>query len=258
MTRAISRYFLFVILLFLPVGLSAERVSDLPAPTTYVNDFAHVLSPAGSQRVSDLCAQVHQKANADLVVVTINTLDDGQSVEDFAVALEEKWKIGKKGEDRSALLILVMNPHKLKIETGYGLEGILNDAKAGAILDQAVPFARSGDYDGAVLTGVQGIANVVAADANVTLTPTEHTYHREAGAAPQKLGMGQILLGFAFVGLVLYLLSTGRIGWLWFILSMFMGGGGGGGGRNDDDRGGGGFGGGEGGGSGGGGASRDF
>lgn len=258
MTRLVSR-FLIVFLLLLPaVGLRAEKVSDLPMPTTYVNDFAHVLSPEGSQRVSDLCAQVHLKANADLVVLTINTLDNGQSVDDFAVALEEKWKIGKKGEDRSALFLLVMNPHKLKIETGYGLEGILNDAKAGAILDQAVPFARSGDYDTAVMTGVQGIADVVAADANVTLTPTVHTYHREGAAASQKLGMGQILLGFAFVGLVLYLLSTGRIGWLWFILSMFMGGGGGGGGRNDDDRGGGGFGGGDGGGSGGGGASRDF
>lgn len=257
MRRLLPR-FLLVLLLFLPVaGLRAEKVSDLPMPTAYVNDFAHVLSPEGSQRVSDLCAQVHQKANADLVVVTINTLDDGQSVEDFAVALEEKWKIGKKGEDRSALFILVINPHKLKIETGYGLEGILNDAKAGAILDQAVPFARSGDYDEAVMTGVQGVADVVAADANVTLTSTVHTYHREAAAPPQKLGMGQILLGFAFVGLVLYLLSTGRIGWLWFILGMFMGGGGGGG-RNDDDRGGGGFGGGDGGGSGGGGASRDF
>ncbi len=152
---------------------------------------------------------------------------------------------------------MVINPHKLKIETGYGLEGILNDARVGAILDQAVPFARSGDYDQAVMTEVRGVANIVATDANVTLAPTVHRYH-QVNAAPQKLGMGQIVLGFVFVGLVLYLLSTGRIGWLWFILSMFMGGGGGGGGRDDDDRGGGGFGGSGGGGSGGGGASRDF
>ena len=51
-------------------SLWAENPADLPAPTSYVNDFAHVLTPDGSQKIEDLCLQVHQKADAELVVVT--------------------------------------------------------------------------------------------------------------------------------------------------------------------------------------------
>ncbi len=246
------------------VGAWAEKVADLPMPTRYVNDFAGMLTPGGQQQIEDLCLEVHQQADAEIGVVTIKALEDGQTVEEFAVALEEKWKLGKKGEDRSALVVLVLNPHKFKVETGYGLEGILPDAKVGRILDGAVPFASAGDYDRALMNAVQGLADVIAADKGVTLTPIAHTYHRQAvQEQPQGLGVGQIVLGVGFVILILILMRTGHIGWLFYLIMSIMGGGGGGGGYG----GGGGFGGGGGGGgfggsgggeSGGGGASRDF
>jgi uncharacterized protein len=262
MSRLYSRFLLLLLAFLTAAPLIAEKVSDLPLPTRYVNDFAHVLTPTGQQNLEDLSVQVHTKANAELVIVTIKTLDDGQSVEEFTSQLEEKWKLGKKGEDRSAILLLVLNPHKLRIETGYGLEGILNDARVGAIIDLAIPQAKAGDYDGAMMTELQGMSSVIAADAHVTLTPTVHTYHRQA-APPAGLGIGQIILGAGVVVLLLILVSTGHIGWAWVLLNLFLGGGGGGGGRGDDDRrgggfGGGGFGGSGGGSSGGGGASRDF
>jgi uncharacterized protein len=235
-------------------SLAAQKPADLPLPTTYVNDFAHVLSPEGARSLEDLCAEVHNQAQADVVVVTIKTLDDGMSIEEIATALEEKWKIGKKGVDRSALVVLSLDPKRLKVETGYGLEGILPDAKVGRIMDPAVPLARSGDYNQALLTIVQGLADVIAADKGVALTPIVHQYHREA--APEKLGMGHVILGVFFVILILILFRTGHVGWAIYLIFNLMGGGGGGGGR-DDDRGGG-FGGMGGGSSGGGGASRDF
>src|SRR5271168_3781722 len=184
MLRSLLRT-LAVLLLVLGGGcLLAEKPANLPAPTTYVNDFAHILTPEGSRSIEDLCAEVHNQAGADLVVVTVKTLDDGQSIEEFTTGLEEKWKIGKKGEDRSALVVLSLDPRRLRVETGYGLEGILPDAKVGSILDPAVPFARSGDYDEALTTIVQGLAGVIAADKGVALTPIAHRYHREA--APEK------------------------------------------------------------------------
>ncbi len=248
---------LVVRLLLLSVASSsfAEKVADLPTPTTYVNDFAHVLPPETARQLEDLSTEVHNQAAAELFVVTIKSLDDGQSLEDFTQALVAKWKIGKAGQDRSALILLVLNPHARRIETGYGLEGILNDAKIGALLDQAKPYATQGDYGQAMLTEEQGLATVIAADRGVTLTPIVHTYHRQAVQQPQT--GGQIVLGIGVVLLLIYLVATGRLGWAWLLLSMFTGGGGGGGGRDDDDRGGGGgFGGVGGGGSGGGGASR--
>jgi uncharacterized protein len=253
MLRVLSPLFA-VLLLLLPCGsLAAEKVADLPVPTTYVNDFAQVLSPEAHRNLEDLCTEVHQEAQAELVVVTIKTLD-GQSIEEFTAALEEKWKIGKKGEDRSALVVLSLDPRRLRVETGYGLEGILPDARVGAILDAAAPFAHSGDYDRTMTTMVQGLADAIAADKGVTLTPITHYYHREP--APHGIGVGRIVLGIGFVILILILIKTGHIGWAIYLILNLMGGGGGGGGR-DDDRGGG-FGGVGGGSSGGGGASTDF
>jgi uncharacterized protein len=262
MLRSLPRL-LVCLLLLLPGGsLVAEKVAHLPLPTAYVNDFAQVLTPDAHRNIEDLCTKVHQQAQAELVVVTVKTLD-GLSIEEFTSALEEKWKIGKKGDDRGALVVLSLDPRRLRVETGYGLEGILPDSRVGAILDAAAPFAHSGDYDQALLTTVQGLADVIAADKGVTLTPSMsgnadvHYYHREP--APRGIGVGQIILGIGFVILIVVLIMTGHIGWAFYLILNLMGGGGGrrGGGGGGDDWGGG-FGGSGGGSSGGGGASTDF
>jgi uncharacterized protein len=259
--KPLSRWLLIVLLLVAPAGLlSAEKVSDLPAPTGYVNDFAGVLSPSTVQNVDDLCLQVDQQAHAQIAVVTIKTLDDGQSIEEFTTQLEDKWKVGAKGTDRGVIMVLVMNPRRGRIEVGYGLEGILNDAKVGDIGRSMVPAATAGDYNTAVPLGVQQIAQVIATDAGVTLTPIVHQYRRESQqGAPVQLSAGQVLVGAGvLIVIVMILISTGNIGILWVLLNMFLGGGGGGrGGGGRDDRGGG-FGGFGGGSSGGGGASGDF
>jgi uncharacterized protein len=255
-----TRFFWLFALLLPCMTLQAEKVADLPMPTRYVNDFAHVLTPAGQQRIEDLCRALHNQANADIAVVTIKSLDD-QTIEEFTVALEEKWKLGKKGEDRSAVVAMSMNPRKFRIETGYGLEGILPDAKVGRIRDQATPFASSGDYDQALFTAVQGLADVIAADAHVTLTPVTHTYHRQQPAQQQVSGVGRAVMGIGIIVVLFILARTGHIGWLFFLLMNMSGGGGGRGGGwggGGGGGGGGGFGGSGGGESGGGGASGDF
>jgi uncharacterized protein len=261
--KRIAASLLFCVLLLLSAtGLHAEKVADLPLPTHYVNDFAGVLDPETQQSLEDLCLQLHQKANAELAVVTIHTLDDGQSIDDFTGQLEEKWKLGKKGQDRSVIYLLVVDSHKTRIEVGYGLEGILPDAKVGRILDDTLTADRQQDWDQAMLLGTREIAQDIAADANVTLTSTVHHYRREGQPAYSNQGhlsLGQIIGGLLFLGLILVLVVTGNGGWATMLIwSLMGGGGGGGGGRDDDDRGGGGFGGMGGGASGGGGASRDF
>ena len=238
----------------------AESVATLPAPTGYVNDFAGVLTPQARQQVEDLCTQVDQKAKAQIAVVTINTIDGDQSIEEFAVALEEKWKVGAKGTDRGILMLFVMNPRHGRIEVGYGLEGILNDAKVGDIGRAMVPAAQANDYNTAIPLGVSKIAQVIADDAGVTLTdtPVVHRYREQQVGTPVHLSFWQVVIGGGVALVVLiFLISTGNAGWIFFILMNMIGGGGGGRGR-DDRGGGGGFGGFGGGGSGGGGASGDF
>jgi uncharacterized protein len=261
--KHLSRWLIAVVLLLAPSAyLAAESVSTLPAPTGYVNDFAGVLSPTTIQSVDRLCLQVDRQAHAQIAIVTVKTIDGDQSIEEFATALEDKWKVGAKGTDRGVLMLLVMTPRKGRIEVGYGLEGILNDAKVGDIGRSMVPAATQGDYNTAVRLGVSQIAGIIATDAGVSLTQPAPQYRRQQQPAAVHLSPLQLLLGGGAILLILFfLVKTGNTGLIFFLLGNLMGGGfggGRGGGRDDDRGGGGGFGGFGGGSSGGGGASGDF
>ncbi|HEX4576638.1 MAG TPA: TPM domain-containing protein [Edaphobacter sp.] len=260
----LSRWLAVVLLIFAPsVVVTAESVSTLPAPTGYVSDFAGVLSPSTKLNLENLCTQVDRRAHAQIAVVTIKTLDNDQPIEEFATALEDKWKVGPKGTDRGVLMLVVLNPRKYRIEVGYGLEGILNDAKVGDIGRLMVPSLSQGDYNTAIPLGVQRIAQIIATDAGVTLNLAQpvHQYHRQQ-QAPVQLSFMELLLGGGVILLILFfLVKTGNAGLIFFLLGNLMGGGGGGyrGGRGGDrDGDGGGFGGFGGGSSGGGGASGDY
>jgi uncharacterized protein len=264
--KYLSRWLAIVLLTFAPsLVVTAESVNTLPAPTGYINDFAGVLSPSTKASLENLCTQVDRQAHAQIAVVTIKTLDNDESIEEFATALEDKWKVGPKGTDRGVLMVLVMTPRRGRIEVGYGLEGILNDAKVGDIGRSMVPAAEQGDYNTAIPLGVRQIARIIATDAGVTLNlapPVRQYQHQQQ---PVQLSLTQVLIGGGAILLILFfLVKTGNTGLIFFLLGNLMGGGGrggfgGGGGRGrDDDGGGGGFGGFGGGSSGGGGASGDF
>src|SRR5271156_6831986 len=258
-----SRWLVIVLLTFAPsLVVTAESVNTLPAPTGYISDFAGVLSPSTKSSLENLCTQVDRQAHAQIAVVTIKTLDGDQSIEEFATALEDKWKVGPKGTDRGVLMLLVMTPRRGRIEVGYGLEGILNDAKVGDIGRAMSPYAQQSDYNSAVTLGVQQIAQIIATDAGVSLAlpQQQHYYHREQqDAQPIHLTFGELIIGGVILLVLIFLVKTGNTGLIFFILGSLMGGGRGGGGyRGRDDGGGGGFGGFGGGSSGGGGASGDF
>jgi uncharacterized protein len=239
--------------------LPAEKVQDLPQPTNYVSDFAGVLSPETLTSLNALCAQVDRLAHAQIAVVTVKSLD-GEPIENFATALEDKWKVGKKGTDRGLLLIFATGDRKYRFEVGYGLEGILPDGRVGTIGRQMVPYLQQKDYDSAITLAVQQVAGIVAADAGVTLNSGPRAYNR---AAPQlvQLSLGQLLvLGVILLLVIFFLARFGGSGLLGFLIGMFLGGGGGGGrgggwGGGGGGGDGGGFGGFGGGSSGGGGAS---
>jgi uncharacterized protein len=252
---------LFVTCLGIAAPLNAERVQDLQKPTNYVSDFAGVLSPQTVQGLNALCAQVDHQAHAQIAVVTVKSLD-GEPIESFTTALEEKWKVGKKGTDRGIILLFAVQDKKRRIETGYGLEGILPDSKVGVIGRSIVPALQAGNYDQGVSSAVVQVAQVIAADAGVNLqaAPRRGPPQRQV----KQISLGQLLIGGVVLFIILVLLAKfAPSGTLGFLLGMFLGGGFGGGGRSGrggggDDGGGGGFGGFGGGSSGGGGASGDW
>jgi uncharacterized protein len=253
-------------------GLRAQAPDDvekaidrLPKPVGYVSDFAGVIDPASKQQMESLCYQLDIQAHAQVAVVTIQSLQ-GATAAEFANKLEEKWKVGPKATDRGLIMLFAIDDHKRWIEVGYGLEGVLNDAKVGDIGRSMVPQLKAGQYGPAIYGGLQQIAQDIAADSGVTLATPQPVqspvYHRES--APHGIRIFSIIRIAIFIVILIVVVSGrggGGSGWLWFLLGNMLGGGGGRG-RDDGFGGGGssggGFGGFGGGSSGGGGAGGDW
>jgi len=248
--RAPSNVFRLLLAVFavcFAATLMAQRVADLPTPTDYVSDIAHVLSPEAIAQIDQVCGQLdHSQAKSQIAVVTVQTLD-GDDAADYANQLEDKWKIGSKGTDKGVLILLAVRDHQRRIDVGYGLEGILPDGKLGDIGRAMVPDLRAGDYDGAVTLAVGQVAQVIAADANVTLTEqpamTQPVRHQQQASAGQVILIIIAVIFFGGFFILRLLMSFGLLFGGWG-RGPWIGGGSGG-------WGGGGFGGGVGGGGGG-------
>ena len=262
-----------IILCALCATALCQPVKDLPKPTDYVSDFAHVMSPPVIQKLDRVCGQVDHEANAQIAVVTVDTTAD-EPVEQYAVDLYQAWGLGKKGikegSDRGVLILVAVKDRKRFISTGYGVESILPDATVSVIGRQMVPYLRNNDFDGAMSLAVGQISQIIAKDAGVTLTPLT-AGQRQQARKQAHLSLGQLfLLGLFLLFILFFLARFGGSGLIGFLLGMFMGGGfggggGGGGGFGDgggrgggDDDGGSGFGGFGGGSTGGGGAGGDW
>lgn len=160
---------LFVALLFfVALPLRAETVESVPNPLrthhSWVSDVAQVINPADTLAINRTIEDLQHRTTAEIAVVTVqNTGDD--TPKDFATALLNRWKVGKKGKDNGVLVLMVTQTRRLAVETGYGVEGDLPDVKAmGIVNEQAVPKFKQGDYSGGLLTIVQQYAQVLSGD----------------------------------------------------------------------------------------------
>jgi uncharacterized protein len=206
---------------------AAQAVKDLPKPTNYVSDDAHVMSPTAIDQINHLCGEVDHEAHAQIAVVTVNNMN-GESPDQYAVDLEDLWGVGGKNTDRGLIIIVSVQDRHRFILTGRGLEGILPDGKVGDIGRQMLPLLRANDFDGAMTLAVDESSQIIAQDAGVQLKPLTHW-----GASQQHphASAGQVIGGIVFLVLVIiFLIWAGGSGLLGFLLGMFFGGGGWGGG----------------------------
>ncbi|MFH1541388.1 MAG: TPM domain-containing protein [Elusimicrobiota bacterium] len=221
---------------------------SLPKPANWISDETNTIDASSYQQINTIIQELEQKTGAEIAVVSVKNFVDSDSIEDFSAKLFKEWGIGKKGKDNGVLLISSIENKKLRIEVGYGLEGILPDGLCGEILDKyIVPYFKNGEYGKGMSTGVLAIASVIAKDAGIELTCG--TVEIKQVGKVSKLG---IFLRFLFLIMSIYIFI--RHPFL-FMLFLGMSGGGGRGLGGGGFSGGGGFGGGF---SGGGGASRGW
>jgi uncharacterized protein len=242
---------------FLVISVFGEKISDIH-PQNYLTDLAGVVDSAAAQRINALGAELDQKTGAQLAVVTVKSLE-GRPIEDYAVDLFKHLGVGRK-DDRGVLLLVAPQERRYRFEVGYGLEPVINDARAGDIGREMVPLLRQNNYSGAIELGANRVAGLIAADRKVTLN---HAPPPAAPAEPQSdLPWWALPLGlFILFSIIRVIRRAGRGGrrrgpGAWWIGPMGgWGGGGWGGGGGGFGGSSGGFGGFGGGSSGGGGAS---
>jgi uncharacterized protein len=150
--------FAAIILLF---STSTVTAVDVPALRGRVNDYAGVLSQDQARKLEHELAQFEQETGHQVAVLTIPTLE-GEDIEGFSIRVAESWKIGKKGFDNGVILVVAVKDRRLRLEVGYGLEGVLPDAIAKTITSNyIVPRFRAQDYAGGIIAGIDAVLKVI-------------------------------------------------------------------------------------------------
>ena len=160
-----------------------------------MTDLAEVIDPATKAKIEALCTEVQQQTGAQIAVVTVHSFD-GRSREDYAADLFKSLGVGSKKDSTGVLLLLAPEERQYKIEVGYGLEPVINDARAGDVGRAMVPGLKSGNYSAAVLAGVTLLAQLIAADKGVQLTGVPSLPARRQPAAENGIPWWVLVLLF--------------------------------------------------------------
>ena len=138
--------------------------SGLYELTGPVMDTAHVLTPSDFNALNGFLLDLNDSTGIQIAVLTVGSLGN-KSIEEFSIAHAEKWRLGQAGKDNGALLTVAMAERELRIETGYGTEGILTDAVCARIIRNVIiPEFQRADYSRGIVMGVRNMAGVIMQD----------------------------------------------------------------------------------------------
>ena len=157
MKRLWARVFLLALLL----GGAAHAEVAVPPLTQRITDLTSTLDAGQIQTLEIRLSEFEKNKGAQLAVLIVPTTQP-ETIEQFGIRVVEAWKLGRKNVDDGALLLVAKDDRTLRIEVGYGLEGVLNDATANRIIDEIiVPRFKRGDYYSGIESGLAAMMQVV-------------------------------------------------------------------------------------------------
>ena len=144
---------------------AALAAPDFPQLTGRVVDTAGLLDAGTEASLTEKLDALEKQTTNQVVVVTLKSLG-GETIETYGFQLGRHWGIGQKDQNNGALLIVAVKERKVRIEVGYGLEGIMSDAVSKSIIDLViVPKFRVGNFSGGIIDGADMIINVLSGNA---------------------------------------------------------------------------------------------
>jgi uncharacterized protein len=190
---------------FCVVVVHAAMAVDLPAkPTRYFNDYASLIDPRTAQELDRRLEDFERQTSNQILVVIYPSLPADAVIEDFAQDAFRAWKPGQQGRNNGAILFVFVKDRKMRIQTGYGLEGALPDAICKRIIsDEIAPRFKAGDFDG----GMAAAVNAMIAATRGEYKGTGQTVAQARAQARQ----GEE----SMVDLIIFLVVLGLIGLSW-------------------------------------------
>ena len=163
--------------------LGSLRAAEVipPAPRDHFNDYAGIVSADTAQSLDAELTQFERDTSNQIVVAIYPHMQSDSSIEDYTVRVAQSWGVGQKGKKNGAVLFIFSQDHKLYIQVGYGLEGVLPDALSKEIIaNEITPRFRAGDYTGGVTAGVHAL-----------IAATRGEYHGTGRSVADGRGRGQ-------------------------------------------------------------------
>lgn len=204
--------------------------AEVPFLSGRITDNAEILSQTMRRSLTDLMKAHEDSTGNQIAVLTVTTLG-GESIEEYATAVFDAWKLGQKGKDNGVLIIVAPSERRMRIEVGYGLEAKLTDLLAGRIIRNIMtPRFKAGDYDGGVEEGVKAVITALeggevpeagAETGPVTQTSSGLNIDEPDLPLTQRILFGAFIFGIIGLFTVIGVLTPG-VGWfLYFFLIPF-------------------------------------
>lgn len=208
LANSLGAYWLMAVAVMLSFNSAKAQKAVPELWGQHVHDEAHLLTQPTIDKLEQQL-RAYQDSTSNEIAILITPSIDGDVLENYSMRVVEHWKLGKKSKDNGVLLLIVADEHKVRIEVGYGLEGVLTDAQTSRIIrNELAPYFRKNEYDKGVTAGIDAIMKTIGGEYKV-----DDESGIEALGTTERALLGLFIFGILAVFTFMALFIPGCGGW---------------------------------------------